>query len=58
MTGSSEKDLRSLLDVVASGDRKAFRSLYDNTAPVLFGICVHLMRDRDLAQDVLQEAMT
>jgi RNA polymerase sigma-70 factor (ECF subfamily) len=26
--------------------------------PVLFGICVRLVRDRDLAQDVLQEAMT
>jgi RNA polymerase sigma-70 factor (ECF subfamily) len=58
VTGPSEKSLRSLLDAVASGDRKAFRTLYDKSAPVLFAICVRLMRDRDLAQDVLQEAMT
>src|ERR1700724_4473098 len=54
----SEKRLRSLLAAVASGDRKAFRTLYDKSAPVLFAICVRLMRDRDLAQDMLQEAMT
>ena len=58
MTSPSEKRLRSLLDAVASGDRKAFRTLYDDSAPVLFAICVRLMRDRDVAEDVLQEAMT
>jgi RNA polymerase sigma-70 factor (ECF subfamily) len=54
----SNADLCGLLDAVASGDRKAFRTLYDKSAPVLFAICVRLMRDRDLARDVLQEAMT
>jgi RNA polymerase sigma-70 factor (ECF subfamily) len=54
----SNPDLCSLLEAVASGDRKAFRTLYDKSSPVLFAICVRLMRDRDLAQDVLQEAMT
>ncbi len=54
----SNADLCRLLEAVASGDRKAFRTLYDNSAPVLFAICVRLMRDRDLAQDTLQEAMT
>jgi RNA polymerase sigma-70 factor, ECF subfamily len=58
VTSPSEKLLCSLLDAVASGDRKAFRTLYDKSAPVLFAICVRLTRDRDLAQDVLQEAMT
>ncbi len=58
MTNPSEKHLCSLLDAVASGDRKAFRALYDKSAPVLFAICVRLMRDHDVAQDVLQEAMT
>jgi RNA polymerase sigma-70 factor, ECF subfamily len=51
-------DLCALLEAVASGDRKAFRTLYDKSAPVLFAICVRLMRDRDLAQDTFQEAMT
>ena len=45
-----------LLEALASGDRK--RALYDKSAPVLFAICVRLMRDRDLAQAMLQEAMT
>lgn len=53
-----EENLCTLLDAVASGDRQAFRTLYDKSAPVLFAICVRLMRDRDLAQDVFQEAMT
>lgn len=52
------EDLNHLLEKVASGDQKAFRSLYDKSSPVLFAICVRLMRDRDMAQDVLQEAMT
>jgi RNA polymerase sigma-70 factor, ECF subfamily len=54
----SNADLCTLLEAVASGDRKAFRTLYDKSSPVLFAICVRLMRDRDLAQDVLQEALT
>jgi RNA polymerase sigma-70 factor (ECF subfamily) len=54
----SNERLCRLLEAVASGDQKAFRTLYDTSVPVLFGICVRLMRDRDVAQDVLQEAMT
>jgi RNA polymerase sigma-70 factor, ECF subfamily len=51
------EDLNCLLEKVASGNREAFRALYDRSSPVLFGICLRLMRDRELAQDVLQEAM-
>ena len=58
MTNPSEKRVCGLLEAVASGDRKAFRTLYDESAPVLFAICARLMRDRDKAQDVFQEAMT
>jgi RNA polymerase sigma-70 factor, ECF subfamily len=58
LSAQSNEYLSSLLQAVAAGDRKAFRTLYDNAVPVLFGICVRLMRDRDLAQDLLQEAMT
>jgi RNA polymerase sigma-70 factor, ECF subfamily len=58
VTSPLEEHLGALLDAVAAGDREAFRTLYDKSAPVLFGICVRLMRDRDSAQDVFQEAMT
>src|ERR1700747_2879283 len=52
------RDLDNLLEAVATGDEKACRAVYAGASPVLFAICVRLMRDRDLAQDVLQEAMT
>ncbi|MCI0734751.1 MAG: sigma-70 family RNA polymerase sigma factor [Beijerinckiaceae bacterium] len=52
------ENLSGLLEAVASGDRTAFRTLYDSSAPILFAICVRLTRDREVAQDVLQEAMT
>jgi RNA polymerase sigma-70 factor, ECF subfamily len=45
------EDLNDLLEKVASGDQKAFRALYDNSSPVLFAICVRLMRDREMAQE-------
>ncbi len=40
VTSPSEKRLCSLLEAAASGDREAFRTLYDESAPVLFAICV------------------
>ncbi|HET6377695.1 MAG TPA: sigma-70 family RNA polymerase sigma factor [Methylocella sp.] len=58
LISDTRDELSSLLEAVAEGDRRAFRTLYDKSAPVLFGICVRLMRDRDAAQDVLQDAMT
>ena len=51
------EDLNCLIEEVASGNREAFRALYDRSSPVLFGVCLRLMRDREMAQDVLQEAM-
>jgi RNA polymerase sigma-70 factor, ECF subfamily len=53
----SNEALCRLLEAVAA-DAKDFRTLYDKSVSVLFGICLRLMRDRDMAQDVLQEAMT
>lgn len=44
-----------LLIAVASGDRAAFRNLYDAAAPLLFSICLRMLRDRDAARDALQE---
>ena len=52
-----EDDLGQVLISVARGDRVAFRRLYDQASPVLFGICSRILRDRDAAEDALQEAM-
>jgi len=55
--GAEALDPEDLLEAVAAGNRAAFRKLYDDFGPTLYGICVRLMRDRELARDALQEAM-
>jgi RNA polymerase sigma-70 factor (ECF subfamily) len=49
-------DLEVLLDRVAAGDRAAFAALYAATSAKLFGIVLRILRDRSLAEDVLQDA--
>ncbi len=49
----NEEELVSLLK---SKDQSAFSYLYDNYSPVLFGIISKMISDRELAEDVLQEA--
>lgn len=39
----------------SSGDRSALREVYDLTAGKLFGICLRICRDRDAAEDILQD---
>jgi RNA polymerase sigma-70 factor, ECF subfamily len=53
----SEDDLARGLRSVAEGDRAAFRRLYDQAGPSLFGICSRILRDRSAAEDAFQEAM-
>ena len=47
--------LAALIASTAGGDRRAFKALYDATAPKLFGIVLRIVRDRALAEDVLQD---
>ena len=53
----SNGELATTLERVAQGDRVAFRNLYRDVGPRLFSICKRLMRDRDAAQDALQDVM-
>ncbi len=48
--------LSSLLIATARGDREAFARLYRYTSPRLFAIALRIVRRRELAEDVLQEA--
>ena len=48
--------LADLLAAVARQDRAALRSLYDWTCARLFGVAFAILRDRDAAADVLQDA--
>jgi RNA polymerase sigma factor (sigma-70 family) len=43
------------LQSIAAGDRAAFRSLYEMTAPKLFGVVLRIVRNRQVAEEVLQE---
>ncbi len=52
---STEK-LKQLLRATAHSDAKAFRTLYDQTSPRLLAVALTIMRDPDLAEDVLQDA--
>lgn len=45
-----------ILHRVADRDRPAFVDFYDRYAPRVFGLLLHLLRNRTDAEDVLQEA--
>lgn len=44
--------IEDLLLSIATGDRQAFRRLYEATRAKLYGICVGMLRDRETANDV------
>jgi CPA2 family monovalent cation:H+ antiporter-2 len=50
-----QAELADLILAVADGDRGAYKQLYDRTAPKLFGIVLRMIRDRSLAEDILQD---
>ncbi|MGA0603227.1 RNA polymerase sigma factor [Caulobacter sp. KR2-114] len=49
-------DLAALLTATAAGDRRAFKALYEATSRRLFGVALFMLKRRDAAEDVLQEA--
>ncbi|SEN08083.1 RNA polymerase sigma-70 factor, ECF subfamily [Duganella sp. CF517] len=48
--------LATLLQRVAERDHASFRQLYDLTAAHLYGVAMRFVRQRELADDVLQDA--
>lgn len=50
------EDLAPLVYRTALGDQRAFEQLYQQTSSRLYGVALALLRRRDLAEDVLQEA--
>lgn len=51
----ADEALESVLRRVASQDRAAFRLLYDQTSGKTLAVVLSIVRDRNLAEDVLQE---
>ena len=52
----TESQERLLMERTAEGDRSAFRQLFDNYYPVVFGFMKSLLQVKEDASDVAQEA--
>jgi RNA polymerase sigma factor (sigma-70 family) len=48
-------ELSAALAQAGRGDRAAFRRVYESTSAKLMGVCLRILSDRQLAEDVLQE---
>jgi len=55
MASEGVLSMEDLLSLVASGDLRAFRRLYEATEEKLYGVCLSMLRDRERANDVSQE---
>jgi len=55
VSNAAAEALQELMRGVVRRDRAAFAALYDRTAPQLFGIALRILRQREEAEDVLQE---
>lgn len=53
----SSAALAALLERTARGDEEAFSAVHDLVAGAVFGLALRIVRDRDLARDVAQEAL-
>ena len=51
-----DRELMDLLDRIAAQDASALKRLYERTSSPLFGLALRIVRNRDVAEDVLQEA--
>ncbi|MCY7307827.1 MAG: sigma-70 family RNA polymerase sigma factor [Rhodoferax sp.] len=55
-TQDAGRQLEDLLDAIARRDAAALKTLYDQTAPRLYALALKIVRERELAQEVLQDA--
>lgn len=52
----TREELAEALERAGRGDRAAFRQVYDATSAKLFGVALRILHDRQIAEDVLQDA--
>lgn len=50
-----ENEAKGLLVLMADGDRRAFKKVYDKYAKIVFSAAMTYVRDADLAEEVTQE---
>lgn len=53
---SDQQQLKHLLTLSAAGNQSAFETLYKATSPKLFGYAIHMLQNREAAEDVMQIA--
>lgn len=51
----ARRELAALLPAIASGDRRAFASLYQRTSAKLYGVVLRILNSESEAQEVLQD---
>lgn len=51
----AREQLVNLLQLSAEGDADAFEKLYNLTSAKLFGVCLRILKERQVAEDVLQD---
>jgi RNA polymerase sigma-70 factor, ECF subfamily len=56
MNVNAPVSLEEMLALIASGEHAAFRAVYAQAGPKLFAICLRMMKVKDQAEDVFQEA--
>ena len=56
MTADNSVDINELIARVANGDQAAFRLIYASAGPRLFAIALRMLRQREEAEEILQEA--
>ncbi|MHC3001676.1 ECF RNA polymerase sigma factor SigK [Gordonia metallireducens] len=54
--GHESRLLRDLLASASTGDRAAFTRLYDLTSSRIYGLAFRVVRDREYAEEIVQEA--
>ena len=53
---SEQDELMGLLMAIAHEDRQAFQRLYQRISGRMFGLCLKLANQRDLAEEAVQDA--
>ena len=53
----NDDQLTRLVEHTAGGDRQSFGVLYDLLSPVVYGICLRILRDEGIAAETAQEVM-
>jgi RNA polymerase sigma-70 factor (ECF subfamily) len=49
-------ELNQQVENLKQGDHNALEKIYTDYSPALYGVCLRIVKDNQLAQDVLQEA--